>query len=67
MAAPGPPAPAGDGAVVWVALASAPLALDELASRTGLPFGRALAALSLLELDGWAVQAAGGRFARRER
>jgi hypothetical protein len=30
-----------------------------------MPARRALAALSRLELDGWAVQSAGGRFARR--
>lgn len=60
------PAPGvGDSATVWAALDAHPLPVDEIAGRTSLPAGRALAALSLLELEGWAVRSAGGRFARR--
>ena len=59
------PSADGDGAALWSALDVTPLGLDELSARSGLPSGRALAALALLELDGWAVQSAGGRFARR--
>jgi DNA processing protein len=55
----------GDAAAVWEALHGAPADVDEVAARSGLPARRALAALSLLELDGWAVQSGGGRFARR--
>ena len=65
---PGPaaaPPPGSDGASLWQVLRGAPLGVDELAARTGLPTPRALAALSLLELEGWAVQSAGVRFARR--
>ena len=61
-----PAAPAdGDAAAVWAALDGAPSALDDVAARSGLSARRTLAALSLLELDGWAVQAGGARYARR--
>ncbi|MSR37178.1 MAG: DNA-protecting protein DprA [Gemmatimonadetes bacterium] len=59
------PAPDTDAAALWEALSPAPEGVDALASRTGLPPRRALAALSSLELEGWAVQSAGARFARR--
>jgi DNA processing protein len=61
-----PPPPAGtDQATLWEALAGEPVGVDELAGRVGLPSRRALAALSLLELEGRVVQFPGGRFARR--
>jgi DNA processing protein len=62
-ASSGPP-PGSDGAAVWAVMGGGPVAVDELAGRAGLSSPRALAALSLLELEGWAVQSPGGRFAR---
>jgi DNA processing protein len=65
-AAVAPSAPTGaDAAAVWAALDAAPLDVDAVAARSGLSARRALTALSLLELDGWAVQSGGARFARR--
>jgi DNA processing protein len=63
--APATPPAGTDQATVWEALAGSPVGVDELADSVGMPARRALAALSLLELEGWAVQSAGGRFARR--
>jgi DNA processing protein len=61
-----PAAPSGtDASAVWAALDAGPAGVDEVAARSGLSARRALAALSLLELDGWAVQSGGARFARR--
>jgi DNA processing protein len=63
--APATPRAGTDQATIWDALPGAPVGVDELAGRVGMPARRALAALSRLELEGWAVQSAGGRFARR--
>jgi len=61
-----PGAPVGaDASAVWAALEAEPVGVDQVAARSGLSARRALAALSLLELDGWAVQSGGARFARR--
>jgi DNA processing protein len=59
------PPPGTDRAALWDALGGRPLAVDDLAGRAGLPARRALAALSLLEVEGWVVQSAGGCFARK--
>lgn len=59
------PAPGTDAAGLWAALSPAPKGVDALALKTGLPAPRALVALSSLEIEGWAVQSAGARFARR--
>jgi DNA processing protein len=66
LPAASPAAPSGpDASAVWAALDARPAGIDEVAARCGLTARRALAALSLLELDGWAVQSGGARFARR--
>jgi DNA processing protein len=60
-----PPADLGPDALrVWDALADAPRHVDELARDALVPPGAALAALSLLELCGWARQDPGARFSR---
>ena len=61
------PAPGTDAATLWEVLSPAPEDVDALARRTGLPARRALVALSTLEIDGWAVQSPGARFARAGR
>ena len=55
-----------DGAAgrVWRALNERPAAIDDLARRAALDASGALAALTTLELDGWAVQEPGMRFRR---
>ncbi len=63
--APVAPPRGTDLATLWDALGAAPLGVDELSGRTGFSAPRALAALSQLEVEGWAVQTAGARFARR--
>lgn len=60
----GPP-PGTDAAALWDALEGSPTGVDELVARSGLTARRVLAALSLLELEGIAVQSSGARFARR--
>lgn len=66
---PGPAArlahPGGEHGALWRVLSYAPRSVDELAGRAGMPVARALASLSHLEIDGFAVQCSGGRFARR--
>jgi DNA processing protein len=60
-----PPADVGPDALrVWDALAEAPRHVDELARAAELAPGRALAALSQLEIGGWIRQEPGARFAR---
>jgi DNA processing protein len=60
-----PPGDVGPEALrVWDVLAETPLHVDELARAARLATGPALAALSLLEVGGWARQEAGARFAR---
>lgn len=54
-----------DAGEIWQALAPDPRPVDELARRAGLPVARALAALTHLEMEGWARQAPGLAFARR--
>lgn len=66
-AAAGPPPPSRvgrDGAAVWTALGPAPVGVDELARSVGLPPPRVLAALSALEVEGWAHRSPGMRFLR---
>jgi DNA processing protein len=61
----GPPDDVGPEALrVWDVLAEAPLHVDEVARAARLASGRALVALSLLEVGGWVRQEAGARFAR---
>lgn len=59
------PVATGDAAAVLSALEHTPAGVDDVAARSGLEARRALVALSLLELDGWAIQCGGARFARR--
>ena len=59
------PALGNDATALWEALGRAPEGVDTLAGRTGLSATRALVALSSLEIEGWAVQSAGARFARK--
>ena len=59
------PAPGTDAAALWEALSRAPEGVDALAGRTGLSATRTLVALSSLEIEGWVVQSAGARFARK--
>ena len=59
------PALGNDATALWKALGRAPEGVDTLAGRTGLSATRALVALSSLEIEGWAVQSAGARFARK--
>ena len=59
------PAPGTDAAALWEELSPAPEGVDALAGRTGLSAIRTLVALSSLELEGWVVQSAGARFARK--
>ena len=59
------PAPGTDAAALWEALSPAPEGVDALAGRTGLSATRTLVALSSLEIEGWVVQSAGARFARK--
>lgn len=63
-AAPGPSRVGRDGAAVWSALGPAPRSVDELARAVGLPPPRVLAALSALEVEGWAFRSPGMRFLR---
>jgi DNA processing protein len=59
-------APAGElPARVWSQLAATPRHVDAVAAGAGLPATEVLVALLELELDGYAVQLGGGRFARR--
>lgn len=59
------PALGNDASTLWDALGRAPEGVDTLAGRTGLSATRALVALSSLEIEGWVVQSAGARFARK--
>jgi DNA processing protein len=61
-------APAGDvPARVWSQLGATPRHVDLVAAAAGLPVTDVLVTLLELELDGYAVQLGGGRFARRKR
>ena len=60
-----PPADFGPEALrVWDSLAAAPRHVDELAREASMAPSAALAALSLLEVSGWARQEPGARFVR---
>lgn len=61
----GTPKAGTDGAALWDLLDLTPVGVDELARMSGLPPRRTLAALSQLEIEGWAMQSAGARFKRR--
>ena len=62
---PRPPPELGEDALrVWGGLGEAPGHVDEVARKAGLTTRRALVALSLLEVGGWARQEPGMRFTR---
>ncbi len=60
--APAPPPP--HLAALWQALEDAPLHIDEVAAKAGLPAAQAAAGLLELTLDGFAVEWPGRRYAR---
>lgn len=53
-----------DVAAVWRALAAEPRGVDDVASHAGVSTERTLAALTALEVEGWAARVAGLRFHR---
>ncbi|NIP59411.1 MAG: hypothetical protein GWM92_13865, partial [Gemmatimonadetes bacterium] len=65
----GPPEPAPevgrDALTLWTSLGRRPATLAELGRRSDLSPPRVLAALSLLEMEGWAVLHPGMTYARR--
>ncbi|HSR41613.1 MAG TPA: DNA-processing protein DprA, partial [Longimicrobiales bacterium] len=65
--APPEPGPelGGDALTLWTSLERRPVTLTELGRRSELPPPRVLAALSLLEIEGWAVLHPGMTYARR--
>jgi len=58
------PAPPGEMGSLWELLAEGPSTADALVAQSGLPTGRALAALSCLEMEGWIELRPGGQFRR---
>ena len=59
------PTPGGDEASIWNALEQGPATMDELATRSGLPAARCMAAVTTLELAGAVECALTGEIRRR--